>query len=97
MPVTEYLNLIQQDGRRLLACARCGHALCDAAENYKMHCLRIDRPIQAANPLIGDPARFIDAAVAFRQFCCPACGGLIENEVCRADDPILWDIQLALD
>lgn len=97
MPVTEYLNLVRQEDRRLLACARCGHALCRADENYKAHCLRIDRPIQAANPLIGDPARFIDAAVSFRQFCCPACGGLIENEVCRAEDPILWDIQLAAD
>jgi hypothetical protein len=22
-------------------------------------------------------------------------GGLIENEVCRAQDPVLWDIELA--
>jgi hypothetical protein len=59
-----------------------------------VHALRLDQPIQAANPLIGDPQRFIDAAVQFRQFCCPACGVLIENEVCRAEDPVLWDIQL---
>ena len=56
---------------------------------------RLDRPIQAANPLIGDPQRFIDARVEFRQFYCPACGGLIENEVCRAGDPLLHDIELA--
>lgn len=53
--------------------------------------------IQAANPLIGDPQRFIDDAVQFRQFCCPACGGLIENEVCRAQDPVLWDIELEIE
>src|SRR5215831_7985347 len=95
MQVTEYLDLVEIDGERHLACARCGQVLCRARENYKAHALRIDRPIQAANPLIGDPQRFIDARVEFRQFCCPSCGGLIENEVCRAEDPLLHDIDLA--
>ena len=65
-----------------------------ASENYKTHCHRIDRPIQSAGTLIGDPQRFIEDAVQFRQFCCPACGGLIENEVCRAQDPVLRDVEL---
>jgi N-methylhydantoinase B len=92
--ITETLDLVITDGRQHFACCRCGHVLCAVSENYKAHALRLDRPIQAANPLIGDPQRFIDAAVQFRQFCCPACGVLIENEVCRAEDPLLWDIQL---
>jgi N-methylhydantoinase B len=95
MHVTEYLDLVAADGGRKLACTRCGHELCAVGENYKDHALRLDRPIQAANPLIGDPQRFIDARVEFRQFYCPACGGLIENEVCRAGDPLLHDIELA--
>ena len=65
-----------------------------ARENYKLHCHRIDRPIQAANTLIGEPQRFIDDGVQFRQFCCPACGGVIENEVCRSQDALLYDIEL---
>ncbi len=49
-----------------------------------------DRPAHPGRgPLIGDPGRFIDDEVQFRQFYCPACGGLLENEV--------WDIQLAID
>jgi N-methylhydantoinase B len=92
--ITEYLDLVAVRGRAHLACARCGHVFCPVTENYKGHALRLTRPIQASNPLIGDPARFIDAAVEFRQFCCPDCGGLIENEVSRAHDPVLWDIQL---
>jgi len=95
MHVTESLDLVALDGERRLACARCGHALGPAGENYKVHALRRDRPIQSANPLIGDPQRFIDARVEFRQFYCPACGGLRENEVCRAEDPLLHDIELA--
>ena len=95
MHVTEALDLIDDSGARRLACARCGHALCCERDNYKAHARRIDRAIQAANPLIGDPQRFIDARVEFRQFYCPACGGLLENEVCRAGDPLLHDIELA--
>jgi N-methylhydantoinase B len=95
MRVTESLDLVDEGGARRLACARCGHGLSGERENYKEHALRIDRPIQAANPLIGDPQRFIDARVEFRQFYCPACGGLLENEVCRAGDPLLHDIELA--
>ena len=92
--ITEYLNLVERDGDGWLACSRCGQPLGPATENYKLHCHRIDRPIQAANTLIGEPERFIDDAVQFRQFCCPACGGLVENEVCRAQDPVLRDLEL---
>ena len=92
--ITECLDLVDRSGRRWLACSRCGQPLGAVHENYKLHCRRLDRPIEAANTLIGDPQRFIDDAVQFRQFCCPACGGLIENEVCRASDAVLHDIEL---
>src|SRR5438034_1280985 len=92
--ITEYLDLVERDSAHWLACSRCGQPLGPARENYKLHCHRIDRPIQEANTLIGEPGRLIDEAVEFRQFCCPACGGLIENEVRRAHDPTLWDIAL---
>jgi N-methylhydantoinase B len=95
--VTETLDLVAAEGRPHLACARCGWLLGPAAENYKAHALRIDRRIEVANPLIGDPRRFIDAGVEFRQFYCPECGGLLENEVCRAGEPLLWDIQLTVE
>src|SRR5437899_3069822 len=95
--ITEYLDLVERDGSHWLACSRCGQPLGLARENYKLHCHRIDRPIQAANTLIGEPQRFIDEEVEFRQFCCPACGGLVENEVCRAQDPVLGDIALEME
>ena len=92
--ITEYLALVTRDGVAWLACSRCGQPLCASQDNYKLACHRLDRPIQAANTLIGAPERFIDDGVQFRQFCCPSCGGLIENEVCRTQDPVLRDIQL---
>jgi N-methylhydantoinase B len=94
MHITDYLDLVERDGHRWLGCSRCGQPLCSARDNYKLHCRRVDRSIQSANTLIGDPRRFIDDDVEFRQFHCPACGGLIENEVCRAQDPVLRDVEL---
>ena len=41
------------------------------------------------DPIIGDPARFIDARPVFRQFFCPGCGRLIENEVALEGEPVL--------
>jgi N-methylhydantoinase B len=92
--ITEYLSLVDRGGEPWLACTRCGQPLGPATDNYKSHCHRIDRPIQSASTLIGDPGRFIEDPVEFRQFCCPACGGVIENEVCRTGDPVLEDIRL---
>ena len=62
--------------------------------NYKAGCVRNDLPIQASNPLVGDPKRFIDPLPQFRQFCCPGCGLAIENEIAIADDPVLRDVEL---
>jgi N-methylhydantoinase B len=92
--ISDHLLLVERDGQHWLGCSRCRQPLGPATENYKLHCHRIDHPIQAASTLIGDPLRFIDEPVQFRQFCCPACGALIENEVCRAADEVLWDIEL---
>ena len=49
-----------------------------------------------ANPLIGEPARFIDDLPVFRQFFCVGCGVLIENEVTLAHEPVLRDLALDL-
>ena len=56
--------------------------------------MRNDLPIEACNPIAGDPKRFIDALPQFRQFCCPGCGLAIENEIAVADDPVLKDLEI---
>src|SRR5262249_40896565 len=92
--ITEYLNLTNRGGERGVACSRCGQPLGSTCENYKLHCHPVDRGVQTASTLVGEPTRLIDDRVQFRQFCCPACGGLIENEVCRDQDAVLQDIEL---
>jgi N-methylhydantoinase B len=75
-------------------CARCAADLGPAGENYKHACIREDNPIERSNPLLGDAKRYIDADPVFRQFFCPGCGGLVENEVAVAEDDVLHDIEL---
>src|SRR5437588_8846407 len=75
-------------------CAKCAADLGPIAENYKTHCVRMELPIEASNPIVGDPKRFIDPQPQFRQFCCPGCGLLIENEIAVAEEPLLRDVEL---
>jgi N-methylhydantoinase B len=95
--VTENL-LVRLDGKTPHhCCAKCDSDLGPTRDNYKDHCLREDNPIQASSPLVGDPHRFIDDEPVFRQFFCPGCGTLIENEIAVAQDPVLRDIEVVID
>jgi N-methylhydantoinase B len=85
-------NLAVRDGH--WSCAKCATDLGPLRENYKAHCVRLDSPIQSSNPIVGDPARFIDPKPQFRQFCCPGCGLLIENEIAVDTEPLLADVEL---
>ncbi len=75
-------------------CAKCSTDLGSLKDNYKNGCVRNDLPIEACNPIAGDPKRFIDPLPQFRQFCCPGCGLAIENEIAIESDPLLKDVEL---
>jgi len=93
---SENLDLRREAGGLRHACAKCAADLGALRDNYKDQCVLDEREIAAANPNIGDWRRYIDDRPVFRQFYCPGCGALIENEVARADDPVLRDIELKL-
>jgi len=75
-------------------CAKCALDLGPLSHNYKEYCIRNVLPIEASNPIVGDPKRFIDPLPQFRQFCCPGCGLAIENEIALADDPLVRDVEI---
>ncbi len=81
-------------GKRI-CCAKCAADLGPVAGNYKAHCVQYDAEITAANPNIGDWQRYIDDRPVFRQFHCPGCGALVENEIAREGDELLRDIELS--
>ena len=82
--------------RKRWCCRACSTDLGALDQNYKEGCAQLTAPITTANPNIGDWKRYIDDEPVFRQFFCPGCGLLIENEISRADDPLLMDIQIEI-
>ncbi len=78
------------------ACACCAADLGPAAGNYKNACIVEDHPVSRATPTAGDPRRFIDAEPRFRQYFCPNCGTLIENEVTVGEGAPLQDIAIEI-
>ncbi len=92
--VTDNIDLRREKRGERLACSKCAADLGGLGDNYKDRCVRRESDISTANPNIGDYRRYIDDTPVFRQFFCPGCGALIENEVARANDPVLRDIEL---
>jgi len=92
--LTDSLDVRRERDGAHIACSRCSADLGPTHGNYKDRCVRRDADIRAANPNIGDYRRYIDDRPVFRQFFCPGCGALIENEVARESDPVLHDIEL---
>lgn len=86
-----YLSVKADAAGAFWACAKCSADLGPLAANYKDGCLHENEAVQQSNPLVGDPANFIDDKVEFRRFFCPGCGAQIENEIAVAGDPVLRD------
>ena len=89
------LHLAVEDGR--VVCRSCGEDICAAEENYKLHSLCERKSLPEAGALINDPDEYVDDDLEFRQFYCPSCATLLENEVIEADREPVHDKQLFVD
>ena len=94
--ISDNLEVRKVNGGLHTCCAKCAADLGPVRANYKDACERADQEITASNPNVGDWRRYIDERPVFRQFFCPGCGALIENEIAREGDEVLRDIELAL-
>jgi N-methylhydantoinase B len=95
--ISDNLELRKVNGGLHTSCAKCAADLGPVRDNYKSACVRADEEIAASNPNVGDWRRYIDERPVFRQFFCPGCGALIENEIAREGDEVLRDIELDLE
>jgi N-methylhydantoinase B len=92
--LTENLGVRRKGEALHTCCGKCGADLGPIGENYKDHAIREDNDIRHSNPNVGDYKRYIDERPVFRQFFCPGCGSLLENEIAREGDPLLRDIEI---
>ncbi len=96
LDLTDTLSLRENGNGKRYTCRKCTTDLGPQGENYKAHCLQENATLDHANPLIGDPHRFIDDTPEFRQFFCPGCGTLIENEIAIAGEDLLMDLHVEI-
>ena len=94
--ISDNLEVRKSNGSLHTCCAKCAADLGPVRANYKDACVRVDEEITVSNPNVGDWRRYIDERPVFRQFFCPGCGALIENEIAREGDEVLRDIELDL-
>jgi N-methylhydantoinase B len=83
------------DGERVLACARCDALLCGHQSDFKRHVLMHEGPTTALVGAKSDPADRLDVPIVLRQFCCPGCTVMLTVDVARAADDPWADMRLA--
>lgn len=76
-------------------CARCAHGLADRGTSYKDGAVMIQRTLQSAGRVWIDPAHYVDDEVVLRQYVCPGCATMLDNEVTLAELPPTPDKMLA--
>lgn len=96
LEATENLWVRADDRGPRWSCRCCSLDLGPISQNYKLGCAQKNAPIESSNPNVGDWKRYIDDQPVFRQFFCPGCGALMENEIARTTDPLLEDIVFRL-
>jgi acetone carboxylase gamma subunit len=90
--INEYLEIVGTGPDAAIQC-RCGHRLCAATENYKLHALLREGPVQSAGPWV-DPEGIGGDTFVCREFFCPNCVTLLDVEVAQPHEPILWDVRM---
>lgn len=93
-PFDEHIVVIDEDGQRHLACGSCDERLCAPDEHYKEHLLQAVKPLEEANQLLVDPSHYIDEEMEYREYYCPGCGLMMENEVIMANREPIADKEL---
>jgi acetone carboxylase gamma subunit len=90
MRIHYYLDINEET--RQIECRKCGHVICDATENYKLHVPRAEvwpdeipggrRPPRDKTLLI------------YYEYYCPGCYTMLDVEVMEPGSPPLWDIEV---
>ncbi|HZO06211.1 MAG TPA: hydantoinase B/oxoprolinase family protein [Solirubrobacterales bacterium] len=82
-------------GEQLLGCRECGHALAERQGNYRLGAARLELAMTELGATFIDPQEQVGHELIFRSYLCPGCGTALDGEVCKPDDPPVWDVRLA--
>ena len=91
----EALEIVGAGAAAAVRCRRCGEGLGTAEENYKLHALRRDRPLdELAGRAMPDGSPYL---AVLREYACPGCATLLQVDVWCASlggEEDLWDIRI---
>ena len=90
--LNEQLEIVGLGAAATTMC-KCGHALGPATDNYKLHALMREGPVQNAGPWV-DPNSIGGDRFVCREFFCPGCLTLLDVEIAQRGEPILWDVRM---
>jgi acetone carboxylase gamma subunit len=89
-PFDENILIVDDKDGSHLACRSCDERICTPDDHYKDHLLQAVKPLTEANQLLVDPDNYINDEMEYREYYCPGCGLMMENEVIMADrDPVV--------
>ncbi len=85
-PTTEYLQVSESNGGRVIQCRWCGESICRADEKWKDEVPNKDYPHSKVGPF-----RTENDLIHLREFYCPACATLLDTEILMKGDSHLSD------
>jgi N-methylhydantoinase B len=95
LEIAERLGVVETEQGLAICCTSCGHVLCDASDNYKLHSGVLATQLTEIDPeVFTDPTEEIDVEIVYRIFLCPACGLAFENELALSKDEPFRDIAI---
>jgi acetone carboxylase gamma subunit len=84
-----YLEIDEET--RKIKCLKCGHVICDATENYKLH---VPRAEVQPSEITGLRPASDKALLTYYEYYCPNCYTMLDVEVMEKGSAPLWDIQV---
>jgi N-methylhydantoinase B len=84
--IDDNLVEITTAGQATIACVHCGQVLGESGQPLALAVYE-GSSTDAGPQIMSDPAEYVDAAVTFRQYCCPGCYTALYSAVVPADHP----------
>jgi len=92
MRIHYYLEI--DENTKKVKCLKCGHVICDASENYKLHVPRAE--IWPDEIYGGRRPPRDETLLIYYEYYCPGCYTMLDVEVMEKDAAPLWDIQVKI-
>ena len=87
MRIHFYLDI---DDKKNIVCRKCGHTICNAKENYKLHVPRAERdPAEIPGRRPTEPEM-----CTYYEYYCPGCYTMLDVEAQPRGAAPVWDIQV---